>query len=145
MNLSNLPKISFLNKVIKDEGFKLNMSKVRLYTEQSNRRIVTGLLVDSTVRIPKKFKKEIYRHLHFCKKFSPKQHIDFLNGKRGKRKDYFYEWLKDKIGYVKMIEPIEGKKMFNEFNQIDWGIKLRTAKETASTAIGLVQPTCIGV
>ena len=119
----NLPKISFLKKVIEGEGFRLNNSKIRLYTEKSNKRIVTGLLVDTSVRIPKKFKKEIFRHLHFCRKYSPIEHIDYLNRKRGNRKDYFYEWLKGKISFVKMIEPEIGRKMFEEFNQIDWGIK----------------------
>jgi len=122
-NRKNLPKVSFLKKVIEDENFILNSSKIRLYTKHSNKRIVTGLLVDSSVRIPKKFKKEIYRHLHFCKKYSPEEHIAYHDEKRGNRKDYFYDWLKGKISFVKMIEPNEGLKMFNEFNKIDWGLK----------------------
>lgn len=119
----DLPKVSFLKRVIEDEGFKLNTSKIRLYTKKNNKRIITGLLVDDSVRIPKKFKKEIFRHLHFCQKYSPKEHIDYLNSKRSKPKGYFYEWLKGKISFVQMVEPKIGEKMFKEFDRIDWGIK----------------------
>lgn len=121
--MENLPKISFLKKVIHEERFKLNESKIRLYTKKSNRRFVTGLLVDKSIRLPKKYKKEIYRHIYFCKKYGPKEHIDYHNDKIGEERKYFYEWLKGKIAFVKMVEPLEAQKMFKLFNSIDWGIK----------------------
>jgi len=121
--MKNLPKISFLKKIIKEEGFFLNEKKNRLYDKNSNRRFITGLLVDTSIRVPKKFKKNIYRHLHFCKKFGPQAHIDYHNAKRKRRKDYFYEWLEGKIAFVKMVEPKVGNDMYSILNSINWGVK----------------------
>ena len=112
-----LPKIGILKRIITEEGFHINWKKVGKY-KTGQRQLVTGLLVDKKVRVPKKFKKEIYRHLYFCKKYGALSHFQRINPDKGYRK----EWLLGKIFFVNSIEPDEAKKMFRIVNQINWEI-----------------------
>lgn len=120
---NRIPKMSFIKRIIREEGFKINEQKTKQYDEKCNRRYITGLLVDSSIRVPQKTKKDIFRHLHFCKKFGVKEHIKHLHRLSGEEKGYYYEWLKGKIAFVNMVEPSVATRMYNDFNEIDWGIK----------------------
>jgi len=112
-----LPNINLLKKIIIDEDFKINWQKVGKY-KKGQKQIVTGLLIDEKIRVPKKFKKEIYRHLHFCEKFGAYSHFQRISPNKGYRK----EWLLGKIMFVNSIEPEEAKKMFKIVKQINWEI-----------------------
>lgn len=112
-----LPGVRLLKNILEDEGFKINWDKLGKF-KKGQRQVVTGLLINNRVRIPKKFKKEIYRHLHFCVKFGAYSHFDRINPGKGYKK----EWLLGKIKFVYSIEPDEAKKMFNLVDIIDWGI-----------------------
>lgn len=117
-NYENLPKISFIRKIIEDEGFRINESKTRLLNS-GNRQIVTGLVVNDGVKLPKKFKKEIFRHLHFLKRFGPEAHLRKVAP--DKNIVSFKWWLEGKIQYVKSVEPKTWEKMYNIFkNEIKW-------------------------
>lgn len=113
----NLPKISVIKEIIEDEGFVINWNKVKIH-KKGQRQMVTGLLIDNKIRVPQKFKKEIYRHLFFCKKYGAKSHFDRIAPDKGFRK----EWLLGKIMYVKSIEPTEFQKMIKLVNEINWEI-----------------------
>jgi RNA-directed DNA polymerase len=114
---NNLPSIGILKKIIEDESFEINWDKVGKY-KKGQRQIVTGLLIDGKVRVPKKFKKEIYRHLHFCYKYGAYSHFQRICPDKGYRK----EWLLGKIYFVYAIEPVEAKKMLEIANTINWEI-----------------------
>jgi RNA-directed DNA polymerase len=115
-NLKNL-KLSLISKIIKDEGFHINWNKVRFYNKELNKKIVTGLIVDKEVRICKKYKKEIFRHLFFIKKFGIEAHLNRLHKNK---KFFFKDWLYGKISFVNAIEPNIAKKMLIIFNSISW-------------------------
>jgi RNA-directed DNA polymerase len=116
-NESNLPSIGIFKKIIEDEGFIINWDKVGRY-KKGQRQIVTGLLIDGKVRVPKKFKKEIYRHLHFCYKYGAYSHFQRICPNKG----YGKEWLLGKIYFIYAIEPDEAKKMLEIANNINWEI-----------------------
>ena len=120
--LESLPKLSFLSKIVKSEGFEINWSKVKFFSSKSNKQIVTGLIVSDTVRVPKWYKTEVLRHLHFCEKFGVESHLEQLKKRYGSDYSYFREWLGGKIAYIKMVEPNIGSKMFETYNKIDWGL-----------------------
>lgn len=111
----NLPSISILTKIIKEEDLSINWNKYGKY-KKGKKQLVTGLLIDNKVRVPKKFKKEIYRHLHFCKKYGALSHFNRIAPEKGYRR----EWILGKILYVNSIEPDEAKKMFELVKQINW-------------------------
>lgn len=110
-----LPKIKLLRKIVDEENFKINDNKVK-FLKKGNRQMVTGLLVDGKVRIPQKYKKEIFRHLRFCEKFGGFTHFNRINPGKNFRK----EWLHGKICFVHSVEPEIAKIMFQKLNEINW-------------------------
>jgi RNA-directed DNA polymerase len=116
-NDNNLPSLDIIKKIINDEDFQINWNKVGKY-KKGQRQIVTGLLIDGKVRVPKSFKKEIYRHLHFCSKYGAFSHFQRICPDKGYRK----EWLLGKIYFIYAIEPDEAKKMLKIANTINWEI-----------------------
>lgn len=120
-DLDNLPSFNLIKKIVEEEKFHVNMDKVKLRTN-GQRRQVTGLIVDNSVRVPKAFKKTIYRHLYFCEKFSPKVHFDYLSKKNKVEKGYQKEWLFGKIRFVYSIEPTVGIKMMKQFSKLQWDL-----------------------
>lgn len=114
-NEEDLPSINFIKKILHEYGFALNEKKTQ-YLFTQGRQYVTGLLVDGRVRVPSKFKHDIYRHLHFCKKYGPRAH--FTRVTPGKK--FYREWLYGKILFVNAIEPEEARKMLRLAKEIDW-------------------------
>ena len=113
----SLPNISIIKKIIESENFIINWDKVGKY-KVGQRQMVTGLLIDNKIRVPKKFKHDIYRHLYFCNKYGAVSHFQRINPGKGYRK----EWLLGKILFVHSIEPNESKKMMQLVEQINWEI-----------------------
>ena len=111
----DLPTMAFLWKVLRESNFEMNGEKTQLLTSRG-RQYVTGLLVDGRVRVPGKYKKEIYRHLHFCQKYGGRSHFNRLKSEKG----FGREWLYGKIYYVNAIEPDEAKKMLKMADEVDW-------------------------
>lgn len=113
---SLLPSVNFVRKVVNSEGFQLNDKKTALLHE-GNRQVVTGLLVDGDVRVPGRYKRDILRHIHFCQKFGGRNHFHRIAPYMA----YGKEWLEGRIRYVHSVEPQTAKKMWKEFEKIDWG------------------------
>lgn len=80
--------------------------------------MVTGLTVADGVHVPKQFKKEVKRHLHFCKKYGPQAHLDRLGIDKDVLK--FKAYLRGKIRYIYSTEPEVGKALRVEFEQVKW-------------------------
>jgi len=111
-----LPPIGLINKIVSEEGFYINVKK--LSTQRRGRRqIVTGLTVSNDVHVPKKYKREILKHLHYCKKYGPIDHLKRIS--QADRSGY-KDWLLGKICFVHSIEPEVGKKMMEQFNEVLW-------------------------
>lgn len=119
-DLTKLPKTSFVMKIVMEEGLRLNHKKTGTYGRES-RQEVTGVMVDGDrPRVPQKFKRQIYRHLHFCKKFGTWRHFEHVMPGVGHAR----QWLYGKIYYVNSIEPNEGKKMLALADELDWGLMM---------------------
>lgn len=114
-NAEDLPSTNFIKKILHEYGFELNEKKTQ-YMFTQGRQYVTGLLVDRRVRVPSKYKHDIYRHLHFCKKYGPRAHFTRVTPD----KKFYREWLYGKILFVNAIEPEEARKMLRLAKEIDW-------------------------
>lgn len=111
-----LPKLAFLEKIIGEEGFRINYAKVSTY-KKGVRQMVTGLTVSNGVHIHRSFKKEVKKHLYCCKKFGVEAHLTALGMKE---KHLYKEWLLGKIYYIRSIEKQASEKYLEWFAQIDW-------------------------
>ncbi|WP_343659634.1 retron St85 family RNA-directed DNA polymerase [Chryseobacterium sp.] len=97
--------ISYISKIINDEGFIVNETKTRLLYK-SNKRIITGISISSNkLTIPKKKKREIRHIIYFIKKYGTKEHLNYR-----KISDPIY--LERLLGYLyfwKFVEPDNNK------------------------------------
>ena len=109
--------ITVATKIIADEKYSINREKTRVsYPHQ--RQEVTGLLVNGNhVRIPKKYKRNLYQQLYYCSKFGVESHLEKIVC----NKAFFKEHIYGKIYFVNLVEPEEAKKMFRIASKIDWG------------------------
>ena len=107
-----------IKKIVEEESLQLNYSKTGTYGPES-RQMVTGILIDGEKpRVPQKFKRQIYRHLHFCEKYGPLAHFDHVMPGYSHAR----QWLYGKILYVYSIEPEIAKDMIAKANALDWGL-----------------------
>ncbi|MDN3692179.1 reverse transcriptase family protein [Chryseobacterium tructae] len=117
-----LPSVSFINKIITDEGFYMNSEKVK-YMLKGQKQYVTGLTVTNGVHTSKKYRKKIARHIHFCRKFGVERHLtkvreDFL----GYTTLNFHDWLYGHICFIHSIDKEYSEQLLKDFNKINWFI-----------------------
>lgn len=114
---SNITKIlPVVRDIIESEGFNVNEKKLRVALPHQ-RQEITGILINSgKLTIPKKYKKELFKEIYYCKKYGPIEHQRYI----GDNHSYFKEHLYGKAYYVKMIEPDVGRDLLNKLNEIDW-------------------------
>lgn len=110
-----LPNFSLIRRIVEEEGFQLNGRKTGMFSAKQ-RQDVTGLLINDHVHISSKFKREVQRHLYFCKKFGARDHFDNC----AKDKTNADMWLLGKIRFIYQVEPEVGKQMLKEFDEINW-------------------------
>ncbi len=115
-DMVNLPKVGLIKRIVESEGFHLKDEKTELL-HVGNRQIVTGLLIDKRVRVPGRYKRDIKRHIHFCLKYGGREHFSRIAPGLAFGK----EWLNGRIQYVNSVEPETAKKLWSDFNKIDWG------------------------
>ena len=77
---------------------------------------MTGLTVTDGVHVPKKYRKEVWRELYFCKKFGVYEHYHNMGTNKGLYKD----WLRGRIMFIRQIDPACGNKMLENFNELNW-------------------------
>lgn len=110
-----VPALEDIYKIVYLNGFKVNRMKTKVRYKGCKQE-VTGLTVTNGVHVSQKYKKEILRELHFCKKFGVSEHYQHLKTTKGLYKD----WLRGKIMFVRQIEPACGNKMLEQFNELNW-------------------------
>ena len=110
-----VPPIKDIYKIIYLNDFKVNRMKTKV-RYKGCRQEVTGLTVTNGVHVSQRFKKEILRELHFCKKFGVYEHYKHLNTTKG----LYKEWLRGKIMFVRQIDPACGNKMLEQFYELNW-------------------------
>jgi RNA-directed DNA polymerase len=111
-----LPSKKELISIIKSEGVFVNFGKMRVYGK-GQKQMVTGLTIADGVHVPKAYRKDIYRHLYFCLKFSPDDHLKKI---RQGDKNFFREWLIGRINFVYAIDKKIAEDMFEKLNRINW-------------------------
>lgn len=111
---NQIPRLKLIYKIIHDEGFFVNHSKTR-QRNIGQKQLVTGLVVSGDkVRVQKSYKKDIWKHLYYCKKFGVAKHAEYFGH------SFFSEWLLGRIFFVKSIEPVVGENMLQAYNELDW-------------------------
>ncbi|WP_210149567.1 reverse transcriptase family protein [Chryseobacterium scophthalmum] len=117
-----LPPLKLISKIIQEEGFYINEDKIQ-YMKRGNKQFVTGLTIANGVHTSKKYRKQIARHIHFCRKYGVENHLDKNNKEfKGYNILNFHDWLYGHICYINSVDKEASKKMLNDFNKITWSI-----------------------
>jgi RNA-directed DNA polymerase len=116
-----LPYEHIVANIIESEGFFLNPNKVKI-RKKGQRQYVTGLTVTNNINISKKYRKEIFRHLYFCKKYGVNDHIKRIEKSVQYNKIQFHDWLFGHICFINSINKEVAEKMLDIFKKIDWSL-----------------------
>ena len=68
------------------------------------------------VRVNKKYKRKLYQELYYCEKFGVLDHMQKIKC----NKAFYKEHLYGKAYFINMIEPDEGKELFEILERIQW-------------------------
>jgi retron-type reverse transcriptase len=82
---------------VSDEGFQVNDKKTKVM-RNPNKMIVTGLLINNRIRIPRKQLRIVRSFLHNCKKKGVKEISDLIG------KDALLV-AKGYLSFIKMVQP----------------------------------------
>lgn len=117
-----LPPIKLISRIINDEGFYINEDKIQ-YMKKGTKQFVTGLTITNGVHTSKKYRKQIARHIHFCRKHGVENHLNKnYNDFKGYNSLNFYDWLYGHICYIHSIDEKYSNRLLNDFNKINWFI-----------------------
>jgi len=101
----NLNIIEFIQAELFHFELLLNKKKSKIM-ERNQRQIVTGIIVNEKIQVPKEVRNFIRNEVHFLTKFGLKEHLTKTKNHRGN----YIEHLLGKINFVLYINP-EDKKM----------------------------------
>lgn len=110
-----IPNVKALYEIIFKNGFIVNRKKTKI-CYRGCKKDVTGLTVTSGVHVSKKYRKEVWRELYFCKRFGVYEHYNHMNTDKG----LYQAWLRGRIMFVRQIDPACGNKMLSAFNDLNW-------------------------
>jgi RNA-directed DNA polymerase len=98
--------IELVRRELKKIGLKLNEDKIKLM-EQNSRQIITGIVVNDIIQIPKKDRNAIRQEVYYIMKFGLKDHL--IRTKN--TKSNYLKHLLGKINYAIYINPNDKEMM----------------------------------
>jgi len=110
-----VPSVDEVRRIVERNGHRLNHEKTKL-RHKGQKMEVTGLTIGAGVHVPKAYRNEILRELHFCEKFTPAVH----SKKRYPDKMFYKEWLWGRIQFVRSVDEVVGDKMLERFDNLNW-------------------------
>lgn len=109
--------IAEITEITNKYDFSINIGKTQIFSP-GEPKFITGLVVQNgLVRVPKHFKRELKKEIHFCRKFGVLIHLQNSNASHYIN---YREHLYGKAYYVNMIEPDIGEKFLSELDKINW-------------------------
>lgn len=99
----------WVDQVCHQEGFTVNQEKFRVIRD-SQRQVVTGIVVNDAVRIPRPLRRQYRAILHNCRKNG----IDA----EARGNPRFREYLRGFAAYLKMVQPEEGAALLQRVREL---------------------------
>lgn len=99
----------WVDQICQQEGFVLNQHKYRVI-RSSQRQMVTGIVVNDTLRIPRKERRRFRAILHNCRTHGL--------ASQAKGNPRFSSYLQGFASYINMVHPEEGARLMQEVNDI---------------------------
>jgi RNA-directed DNA polymerase len=110
----------WVDQVCQQEGFTVNQEKFRVIRD-SQRQMVTGIVVNDAVRVPRELRRELRAILHNCEKHGvepeAKKWAQKTKGAQGK----FPGYLRGIAAYLNMVQPEHGAELLRRVNELFGG------------------------
>lgn len=119
LTINQIEKIRFMiNKIIKDEKFEPNESKFH-YFFNGQRLMVTGLVVNNSLSVPKEMYDELDNAIRFIRIYGLNDHLKHIKSKI----DNYQNHLFGIAYYIKSINEYKGKKYIEDLIDILEGLE----------------------
>jgi len=106
----------WVDQVCQQEGFTVNQQKFRVI-RSSQRQVVTGIVVNTGLRVPRELRRELRAIVHNCEKQGVEsqatRHPDF-KGNIGA----FSQYLRGIAAYLNMVQPEHGAALLRRVNEL---------------------------
>lgn len=106
--------IEKIRQMLKQHGFEINDEKTHIMRD-NYRKMVTGLVVSDTVKVPKSYKRTFRQEIYYCRKFGVEQHLR-NNGRISAVN--FKEYMYGKAYFIKMVEEEVGESFLKQLDII---------------------------
>jgi hypothetical protein len=121
MNLGRLRW--WVDQVCQQEGFTVNQEKFRVIRD-SQRQVVTGIVVNEAVRVPRELRRELRAMLHNCEKNGIEAEAKKWAAKRKGDAKFtggaakFPGYLRGIAAYLNMVQPEHGAELLRRVNEL---------------------------
>lgn len=99
----------WVDQICQQEGFLVNQRKFRVI-RRSQRQTVTGIVVNDSLRIPRRERRRLRAILHNCR-------VHGIDSQRPGNPG-FGSHLRGLVSYIQMVHPEEGRRFLEELNQL---------------------------
>lgn len=103
-----------IKEIVEKSGYKINERKTHVMKD-NYRKIVTGLIVNEEVKIPKRFKNKFRQEIYYSKKYGISQHLNAIGRNNAVN---FKEYMYGKAYFIKMVEKELGDYYLNELDEL---------------------------
>lgn len=122
---ANVPLNRFINtikRMLLEEGFRINDDKFKRYGFATGRskKMVTGLIVNKKINVPKEYTRSLRKAIYICGKFGPQRLLFDKCFPQTSNIKKLHDTLLGKINYVKSINHSVGNKLMSDFNKINF-------------------------
>ncbi|RAK44081.1 RNA-directed DNA polymerase [Macrococcus epidermidis] len=108
--------IKIINQILTQNRFELNDKKTKVL-KPGDRKIVTGIIVNEKLTIPKDFIRNVKRDLYYINRFGLLNHLNFISIAED-NSEYYLNSLSGKISFIKMVDYKQGYILQNELDNI---------------------------
>ncbi len=107
--------VAAVRRIVQEEGFTLNPGKTRI-RGRTARQLVTGVVVNTSTRLPREDLDLLRAILHNCLVHGPA-------GQNRLRHNDFQAHLRGRIAWVASLDAEQGRRLQATFDQIDWTVE----------------------
>jgi RNA-directed DNA polymerase len=114
----------WVDQVCQQEGFTVNQQKFRVIRD-SQRQVVTGIVVNEAVRVPRELRRELRAIIHNCEKNGVEAEGKKWAKQRKKQEESFEGtatnfpgYLRGIAAYLNMVQPEHGGPLLRQVNEL---------------------------
>ncbi|MCT4612231.1 MAG: retron St85 family RNA-directed DNA polymerase [Clostridia bacterium] len=107
--------IKLIRKIIINENFIINEKKVRVQFKH-HKQVVTGLVVNTKLSVPRKTKKYLRQQIYYAKKYGVKDSLERQNITKSNYRGHLFGYAY----FIRMVEEHIGDKFIEQLCSIDW-------------------------